>query len=77
MLLLKGFQNDGDQLNVAVTQPLVLYLLIGTASVPATNSPGLLRLHLCLLQLTVGGMHLLQKLSPAHQSQLADMTPQV
>ncbi len=62
MLLLKRFENDGDELNVAVPD-LIRHLIGGVASVPSTNASGLLRLHV-VLQLSVGGMHLLQKLSP-------------
>lgn len=57
MLLLKRFKDNGDQLNIAITQPLVLYLFGGAASVSAPDAPGLLSLHLCLLQLTVGCMY--------------------
>lgn len=63
MLLLKRFENDGDELNVAVPD-LVRHLVGGAAPVPPANAPGLLSLHV-VLQLPVGGMHLLQQLSPA------------
>ena len=74
MLLLQSLQDDGDQLNVAITQPLVLNLLTGAASVSAADTPGLLCLHLCLLQLAIGGVHLLQQLSPAESSKSCSCT---
>lgn len=67
MLLLKRFENDGDELNVAVPD-LVRHLVSGAAAVPPADAPGLLSLHI-VLQLPVGGMHLLQQLSPAQRSQ--------
>ena len=72
MLLLKRFKDDGDELDVAVPD-LVGHLVCGVAPVTPANAACLLRLHV-VLQLSVGGMNLLQKLRPApshatHQSQ--------
>ena len=63
MLLLQRFQNDGNQLNVAIPD-LVRHLVCRVAPVPPANTPRLLRLHV-VLQLPVGGVNLLQKLRPA------------
>ena len=63
MLFLKGFEDDGDQLNVAVPD-LVRHLVCRVAPVPPANASSLLRLHV-VLQLPVGGVNLLEKLRPA------------
>ena len=63
MLLLKRFQDDGDELNVAVPN-LVWDLICGVAPVTPANAACLLCLHV-VLQLPVGGVNLLQKLRPA------------
>ena len=64
MLLLPGFQDDGNQLNIAVPN-LVRHLVCGVTAVTPSHPPGLLCLHV-VLQLPVGGVYLLQQLSPAH-----------
>ena len=62
MLLFKSFKDDGDQLNVAVSDE-VRNLICGVGPVPPADTSCLLRLHV-VLQLPVGGMNLLQKLRP-------------
>ena len=64
MLLLQRLKNDRYELNVAVPD-LVRDLICGVAPVSSANAPSLLSLHV-VLQLPVGGVNLLQQLSPAH-----------
>ena len=63
MLLLQSFKDDGDELNVAVSD-LIRDLVCGVAPFPPANAPSLLRLHV-VLQLPVSRMDLLQKFRPA------------
>lgn len=62
MLLFKSFKDDGDELNVAVPDE-IRNLVCRVAPVPPANTSRLLCLHV-VLQLSVGGMNLLQKLRP-------------